>query len=178
MLRRVFCFLRIAVSVSSSGLSMPTIIALFNPILQHGQKSLDSFFVADQIVVDEIDVAAITKVVERIELREHLRMRLGSRRPAIQFDDVAELAGERAAARELHADVKVLIELEQVEARYRRLGHVDLEFRRLESALALAFLPRGDEFVDNALGLADDAEIRRSIAMGTGTHIGPADHHG
>src|SRR5262249_22676101 len=95
-----------------------------------------------------------------------------------ELDDVAELAGERTSARELHAYVEVLIELEEIETRDRRFGYVDLEFWRLESPLALAFFPGGDELIDDALGLADDTEISRSIAVRTGTHIGPADDDG
>jgi len=78
----------------------------------------------------------------------------------------------------LHADVKILVEFEKVETWNWRLGNVDLEFRRLESALALTFLPRSDEFVDDALGFADHTEIRRHIAMWTRTHVGAADNDG
>jgi len=72
---------------------------------------LIAFFVADQIVVDKIDVTAIAKIVQRLQFGEHLRMGLSPRRPAIELNDVTELAGKRTAARELHADVKILIEL-------------------------------------------------------------------
>ena len=122
-------------------------------------------------------MAAIAELIERIELGQHLRMGLGARRAAVKLDDVAELAGERTAARELHADIEILLELEQIEARDRRLGDVDLEFLRLEQALAVAAIPGGDEFLDDVLGLADDAEIRRGIAMRTRADIGAADDH-
>ena len=73
--------------------------------------------VADEVVVDEIDVAAIAGVIERLQLGEDLVLRLGARHAAVQLDDVAELAGERAAARELDADVEILFELEQIVTR-------------------------------------------------------------
>ena len=74
--------------------------------------------VADEIVVDEVDMAAIAEVVERLQLGEDLIGGLGARHAAVQLDDVAELAGERAAARKLHADVEIVLELEQVVARH------------------------------------------------------------
>ena len=58
------------------------------------KKCLHRLLVADQIVVDEIHVAAVAKLVEPIELGEHLLIRLGARDAAVEFDDVAELAGE------------------------------------------------------------------------------------
>jgi hypothetical protein len=67
-------------------------------------------------------------------------MGLGARRTAVELDDVAEFAGERTAARELNADIEILLELEQVEARDRGLGDIDLELDRLERALAVAAL--------------------------------------
>src|SRR6266550_8508660 len=100
-------------------------------------------------------MAAIAEPVERVELGQHLGIRLGARHAAVQFDDVAELAGERTAARILQPDVEVMLELQEVKTRDRRLGHIDLEFRRLEEAAALAPLPGGDEFLDDTFGFAD-----------------------
>src|ERR1700690_3841189 len=111
MLRLVFCFLCICFSVSGSGLSMPT---------KTVKKFLERLFVADQVVIDKIDMAAKAEREQPVELGEHLRVGLGARVAAVELDDVAEFAGERAAARILHADVKVMLEFEQVEARYRR----------------------------------------------------------
>src|SRR5436190_24378614 len=104
-------------------------------------------------------------------------MGLSPRRPAIELNDVAELAGKRTTARELHADVQILIELEKIEPGNRRLSHVDLEFRRLESALALTFLPSGNELINDSFSFADDAEICRRVAVRTGTHVGPANNN-
>ena len=90
-------------------------------------------------------MAAIAVIVERLQLGENLIVGLGARHAAIQLDDVAELAGERAAARILHADVEIVIELEQIVTRHRALRDVDLEFLGDEHALALAAFPGGDE---------------------------------
>src|SRR5581483_8111696 len=123
------------------------------------------FLVTDQIVVDEIDVATITKFVERLEFGENLIVRFGTRRAAVQLDDVAELAGKRTAARELHADIEILLEFQEIEARYRRLGDVDLEFRGHEHAFAIAPLPSGDEVIDDVFDFAKDPEIRSFVTV-------------
>ena len=136
-----------------------------DPVFECRQESLDGFFVADQVVVDKIDMTAVAEPVKRFELGEHLRMSFGPRCAAIELDDIAELAREWAAARELHADVEILVEFQKVEARNRRFGHIDLEFRRFKSTLALALLPGRDEFVEDSLSLADHAEIRRSVTV-------------
>ena len=139
------------------------------------QERLYRLLVADEIVVDEIDVPAVTELVERLQLFQHLLRRLGPWHPAVQLDDVAELAGERTAARILHADVHVVLELEQIEARLRRLGDVDLVLRRLEQALVAAGLDRGDELVDDAFGLPHHAEVRPLVDVRTRRHVGAAD---
>ena len=58
-----------------------------------------------------------------------------------------------------------MVELQQIEARDRRLGDVDLEFLRLELPFARARFPGFDEVADDALGFAEDAKIGRLIEM-------------
>src|SRR3984893_17073820 len=122
------------------------------------QEGLDRFLVADEIVVDKIDMTAVAELIKGIELGQHLLGGLGARHPAVELDDVAELAGERAAARKLHADMQVLVELEQIEARLRRLGDVGLKLRRLEQSLVAAAVDRIDETIDLTLRFADKAK--------------------
>src|SRR2546430_12863919 len=98
-----------------------------------------------------------------LEFSQHLRVGLGPRHTAIELYDVAELTRERAPARILHANVKVLVEFEQVEARQRCLGDVDLKFLRLENAGTFAALPSTDEILDNVLGLAEHLEVGRTV---------------
>src|SRR6202042_1339056 len=100
---------------------------------------------------------------------------VGARHAAVELDDVAELAGERAAARKLHADMHVLIELEQIEARLRRLGDVGLKFWRLEQSLVAAALERVDEMIDLTLRFADEAKVRALVDMRTRRNIRPPD---
>ncbi len=151
---------------------------LLDPLLQHRQERLDRFLVADEVVVDEIDVTAIAQLVEGFQFGQHLIVRLGTRRAAIELDDVAKFAGERATARELHADIQILLELQEVEARDRRLGDVDGKFRRHEQALALALVPRRDEFVDDAFDFAENPKIRAFIAVRTRRCVRSADDDG
>ena len=74
------------------------------------------------------------------ELGDDLAAGLEARAPAEDHDDVAELAGERAAARELHRAEGVPLHLEKVEARRRDPGHVGL-LRLLVAARMPATLP-------------------------------------
>ncbi len=48
--------------------------------------------VADEVVVDEIDVAAIAGAVQGLKFGQHLLVGLGARLAAVKLDDVAELA--------------------------------------------------------------------------------------
>ena len=144
------------------GGELERIVARFEPLCEFRQERLDGLLVADEVVVDEVDMAAIAEAIELVELGEHLGVGLGARHPPVELDDVAELAGERAAARELHADVEIVVEFQQIEARDRRLGHVDLKFLRLELPFARARFPGFDEFVDDVLRLRRGRESRPS----------------
>ena len=55
--------------------------------------------------------AAVAETIKRLQLVKYLGIGLGAGNPTVKFDDIAELAGEWAAARELHADVKIMLEL-------------------------------------------------------------------
>ena len=57
--------------------------------------------VPDEVVVDDEDLLAPPQPPQRVDLRDELRRRLGARPPPVNRDDVAELAFERAPAREL-----------------------------------------------------------------------------
>jgi hypothetical protein len=87
------------------------------PSDQVRQESLHSLFVADEVVVDKIDPAAMPKLIKPVEFGQHLFPGLDPRLAPVEFDDVAELAVEGAATRELHADMDVIGALQQVETR-------------------------------------------------------------
>ena len=105
------------------------------------QQSLNRFLVANEVVVDKVEKAAIAEAVQRVKLGQYLLYGLGPRGAPIQLDDVAKLAGKGAAARELHAVIEVLAALEQIIARDRRLGDVDLELLGFEHALQRSRAP-------------------------------------
>src|SRR5256885_16716129 len=102
------------------GRNFEGMVVTLEPVAELWQKLLYGLLVADEVVVDEIDMAAIPEPVERVELGQHLRIRLGARHAAVEFDDVAEFAGEGAAARKLQANVEIVLELQEVETRDRR----------------------------------------------------------
>src|SRR4029079_3629348 len=137
------------------------------------QEQLHRLLVADEIVVDEVDVPAIAELVAPVQLGQHLGFGLSARHAPVKLNDVAEFAGKWATARELNADVEVAIRLQQVEARDRALGYVGFEFLGLEHAPARSCLPGRDEFVNDAFGFAEHLEIRRAIGVRHEVTAGP-----
>ena len=121
------------------------------------QQRLGFLLVADEVVVDDEDVAQ-PEPMDLAHLRHHLLDRLGARAPAVHDDDVAELAVERAAARELDGHGAVLIDLQQIEARQRRVVHaglLDLAVLRLPVARRVVV----QELRPGVLGLIDEQDV-------------------
>src|SRR5262249_12231812 len=79
----------------SEAITVPLLV-----LAEEAQQLLRRLAVADEVVVDEED-AARARGAERVELAADLRGRLAAGLAAEHHDDVAELALERAAAREL-----------------------------------------------------------------------------
>ena len=75
--------------------------------------------IADAVIVDDEHRAAESRGQNGVELAAKLGWLLGARAPVEQLNDVAELAGERAAAAPLHADRMVGTDVEQVVAWWR-----------------------------------------------------------
>ena len=123
-------------------------------------------------------MAAVSGIVQALELGQHLRHGLDPRHPSIEFDNVAELASKRAAARKLHAEIGVLAALQQIEARDRSPGNVGGEFLGLEHALPDARLPGPDECPDDALGFSKHLKVRGFIGFRRRGRVRPADRHG
>ena len=120
---------------------------------------------------------AVAERVQRVEFAQNLLDGLGAWYAAVELDDVAELAVERAAAGKLHADMEVLVEFEQVPARHRRGGDVGLEANALVGAAAQAGAPVCDEGVEQPLGLAKYLEVGGSVGFGRRGDAGAADDH-
>ena len=97
-------------------------------------------------------------VADRLQLGDHLGARLDPRPAAEGDDDVAELALERAAARELDAAEGVVLHLEQVEPGRRHPRHVGLLGLLVADAVP-PLLPFAEEPGPGLLGLADEDHV-------------------
>ena len=99
-------------------------IAVFPAPLDHGgEEFLGALLVADEVVVDDEDGVAPAGVAELVEFGEHLGDGLGAGLAAVDLDDVAEFAVERAAARVLHGHGAVATHLDQAEVGQRADVH-------------------------------------------------------
>src|SRR3974377_1045267 len=98
-------------------------------------------------------------IVEFLQFGEHLGICLCAGNFTLKFDDIAEFAIEWASTRELNANVKVMLEIEQVEARDRAIADVDLELLRLIPATALARVPGVDKLLNNPFRFAEHKEV-------------------
>jgi hypothetical protein len=102
------------------------------PFPQTGKESKRVTLVADEVVVHEEQRASPAQVVEQLELAQHLLRVLRPRDPSVELGDVAELAVERAAPRELKRHRVVTAESEEVVAGKRslrdgRLGELGID---------------------------------------------------
>ena len=144
-------------------------------VAELAQEGLQRLAVADEVVVHEVHVAAVADGVQGVELAQHLLGGLGPRHPAVQLDDVAELAVEGASAGVLHPDVQVVVELEQVEAGNGGPGDVG-EAGRGEGPLRGAALEGGHEVGQDLLGLAQDQEVGGGVGLRGAGDVRAADH--
>src|SRR5207244_585029 len=86
----------------------------------------------------------------------HLLRRLYPRVAAVQLDDVAELALERAAPRGLHAHRGVARAVEQIEPRWKRRSEIRFDVaRRGQHVRAVAVLQRAHQLIEAAFRLAE-----------------------
>ena len=133
--------------------------ALHLPILDGRQQQLGVALVADEVVIHQEDGPAPAQVIEGLQFGHQLVGGFGAGLAPVEHDDVAELALERAAARELHAHRVVGIELEQVKAGDRRAGDIGLLAVGAEAPLALAPFDRLNEQGQGDFALIEDLEI-------------------
>ena len=103
-------------------------------------------------------------VVELVELRQHLERLLGARTAAVDFDDVAELAVEGAAARALHGHGAVAAHADQAQIGQRSALQswplCALVERTCGSALQI-----GGKRVDQIFGLADHHVVALELRL-------------
>ena len=145
-----------------------------------GEELRHGLAVADEVVVDEEERSARAEADERVELGEHLRGRLHPRCTPEDLDDVAELAVEGAAARDLDRVARIPVELAQLETRHasERQHGLRVAGRGQHPLLHLARpLEGAHEEVEPALGLADEDMGRLGEEVGRGGGRRAA-HHG
>ena len=149
------------------------------PFLDRRQQQFGVAFVADEVVVHQEDGAAPAQVVEPLQLGHQLFRTLGAGLTPVQHDDVAELALERAAPRELHAHRVVGVEFEQVKAGDRGARYIRFFAVGAEAARAVAPLDRLDEQGQGDFPLIEHLEIGQGNfgGVGGGTGEGAAHSH-
>src|SRR5207302_6428520 len=113
-------------------LEVVIVLALINA--QVTEQLLGDVFVTDEVVVDEKYVSR-AESAESIELASDLLARFRARLAPEHHDDVAELTAKWTAARELQADVRVTVELQQIESRRRRIFEGDHAFFFVERTM-------------------------------------------
>ena len=140
------------------------------------EQRLGLLLVADEVVVHHEDVPD-AEGVDRLDLGQHLRHGFRPRPAPVHDDDVAELAVERAAARELDGHAAVPVGLEEIEARQGRVQHAGLV------VLAVLGLPGpgrvvAHELRPRVLGLADHEHVHLAAQLlGAQRREGTAHHH-
>ena len=113
----------------------------FLPSDEIGEECLHGLLVSDEIVVDEIDVSAISATIDRLQLGQHLWRCFHARHSAVELDDIAKLAVERAAAGELDGEIEIVVAPEEIVTGHGSLRDIDLEFLCRESAMSLSGVP-------------------------------------
>src|SRR5262249_29010025 len=134
-------------------------------------------FVADEVVIDEVDETTVAEPIKHIELCQHLIVGFCPRSTAIKLDDVAELAGERTAARELDSRIEIVAEVKKVETGDWALGDIDGEFLGRKPPFSLAGVPGLDERPYCAFRFPQNLKIRFAIEMRAGGYVTTAYHH-
>ena len=109
--------------------------------------------IADEVVIHDEYFAAPAEFAQAVQLGDELSRRFGAQLAAIDRDDVAEVALERAAARKLHWHGGVFVHAQQIEPRNRATGYVRL-VRHPVHALRGAVLQRLGDVGEDLLGLA------------------------
>ena len=113
------------------------------------------------------------RVHEALQLADHLLVGLQTRNSAVHHDDVTELAIERAAARELERHRCIVLELNQIPPRYRRLPDVG-PFLAAVELLEVAGEQVGHELGHYVFRLAEDEVFHFGEARVAGGKQGPA----
>src|SRR5262249_37700713 len=121
------------------------------------ENFLHLLLVTDQIVIDNEDQRYL-HAPQSFKLGNDLLGRLNSWSAAIDHDDVAEFALERAAPRELYAAKGVALRLEQIQARHRHTRHVR-HLRLLIAGSGFTCLPVQEKLRPGVLRFTDKDDV-------------------
>src|ERR1700733_7054978 len=122
-------------------------------------------------------MAAVAELIKRVQLTQHLGVGLSAGDSPVELNNVTELTGKRTASRELHADVQIMLKLQEIEPGDRALRHIDRELFGLEDSFPSASFPRSDELIDDALGFAEHLKVCLAVKVGDRGHARTADHN-
>src|ERR1700724_4462426 len=110
--------------------------------------------------LNDADATCPTKTAKQLQFGNNLGYRLEARTTAEGYDDVAKLAGEWAAARELHRSHDITVHLQKVVARRRHFTHVGA-LRLLVAPGMFPFGPIGKKSRPSLFGFAHEYDIGR-----------------
>ena len=108
-------------------------IVLLLPVHEMGQQFQGCLWIGNEIIVHEID-RVCSSGKQLIQFVENLPGRLHPRISTVESGDVAKLAGERAAAGELHTAHQILFQINELIGG-RRKFHQPQPFRRVKHNL-------------------------------------------
>src|SRR2546425_1456437 len=138
--------------------------ALLAPRQELRQEPHHGLFVGDEVVIDEIHMTSVVQLIETFQFSKDLVRGFRAGLPAVELDDVTELAVERAAAGKLDPDVQVLPELQKVEARRRALGHVGLLLGAVDPVRGSGFQV-GEKLRDRHFSFIEHQVIRVGVDL-------------
>src|SRR5882724_6184299 len=116
------------------------------PFCDFQQHQTHIFLVTDEVVINDKDCAAPTKIAQRVKFSNHLLVALGARNSAVNLYDVAEFARERTTARVLNGHRAVAFHVCELKVRQRGGG----KWRALRGLVGTLGLASG-EIVDELL---------------------------
>ena len=150
------------------------VVVLFPPRRHRAQQLLGELLVPDEVVVNQEHLLG-AQPTALADLLHHLLDPLHARPTPIDDDDVAELAVEGTAPRELDGKRVVGVHVEQVKARHGRQAHVGFLFCRV-LGLPGPRLEVVHELRPGLLGLAVEQNVAvLTELVGTQRGVGSAD---
>src|SRR6266403_3544871 len=145
------------------------------PIRQLRQQASNILFIADEVIVDDEHCAAPAEREQSIEFSQHLRVALGARDAAVDFNDVAKLAVEGTTARVL--DRHRTVTLHVCEMKIRNRGHRKRRlFCRLVGSLGCSAFQVFEKLRHRGFRFADKNVVCFRQSFQRSRHVRPSDN--